>query len=190
MVPDRAVLVGFLGRTGFFFRDCADLFHSCMQLRVTAFALLIAMVFLPTAFAGGKKEGSASVTFHMETAETDNPKMIFPQLANGKQRFFFRSPEFSAKDIASFLPFPSAVGDDYGLVLTLKPGLSTRLAAITNSNIGNYMISQLNGRVVDGVMIDKQVDDGLLVIWKGVTLADINILDKELPRTGAAGKKK
>lgn len=165
-------------------------FTSRMHLRVAVFAALIASALMPATFAAGKKENKASITFHMETAETDNPKMIFPQLANGKTRYFLRSPEFNNKDIASFATFPSTVGDDYGLVLTLKPGLSNRLAAVTNSNVGRWMISQLNGRVVDGVMIDKQVDDGRLIIWKGVTIADINILDKELPRTGAVGKKK
>ena len=161
-----------------------------MHLRVVTLSVLIASALMPTAFAGGNKENKASITFHMETAETDNPKMIFPQLANGKTRFFLRSPEFGFKDITSFATFPSTVAGDYGLVLTLKSGLSNRLAATTNANVGRWMICQLNGRVVDGVMIDKQVDDGQLIIWKGVTVADINILDKELPRTGAVGKKK
>ena len=52
------------------------------------------------------------------------------------------------------------------------------------------MITQLNGRVVDGVLIDRQIDDGQLVIWKGVTLADVATLDKALPRTGEDKKKK
>ena len=141
--------------------------------------------------ASGKKNDKASVTFHMETENTDNPKMIFPQLANGQTRYFRRMSEANMNDIVSFNPFPSEMGDDdYGIVFQLKNHVATRIAAITNANQGRWMIAKLNGRVVDGVLIDQQIDDGLLVIWKGVTLADIDALDKALPRTGQDGKKK
>ena len=81
---------------------------------------MVILAICPTVFASGKKEVKASVTFHIETEATDNPKMIFPQLANGKQRFFRRLPEFATKDIFSFNPFPSEIGADYGIVIKLK----------------------------------------------------------------------
>jgi hypothetical protein len=127
----------------------------------------------------------------METENTDNPKMIFPQLTNGQTRYFRRMPEISLKDIVSFTPFPSdSGGDDYGIVFKLKDNAATRLAAITNANQGRWMITLLNGRVVDGVLIDKQVEDGQLVIWKGATLADTAALDQSLGRNGQKAKKK
>lgn len=151
---------------------------------------MVVLALAPSLLASGKKEDKASISFHMETEATDNPKMIFPQKANGQQRFFRRMPEITTKDVVSFSPFPSEFAGDYGVVFKLKGNASNRLAAITNANQGKWMLSQLNGRVVDGVMIDKQISDGLIVIWKGVTLADIAILDAELPRAGAEGKKK
>jgi hypothetical protein len=162
-----------------------------MNARIAALTLMLVVAFAPSVFAGGKKESKASITFHMETEGTDNPKMIFPQMANGQQRFFRRLPDFGTKDIATFNPFPSEFGgDDYGIVIQLKGAAATRLAALTNLNQGRWMISQVNGRVVDGVIIDRQIGDGKLVIWKGVKLGDIAILDKELIRTGAEKKKK
>ncbi|HEX7260529.1 MAG TPA: hypothetical protein VF258_01825 [Luteolibacter sp.] len=161
-----------------------------MNPRLAALLMMAVLALAPAAFAGGKKENKASITFHMETEGTDNPKMIFPQLANGEQRFFRRMPEIATKDIESFSPFPSEFGGDYGLALKLKRPAANRLAAITNANQNRWMITQINGRVVDGILIDKQIDDGVLVIWKGVTLADINILDDVLPRADEAGKKK
>ena len=161
-----------------------------MHLRIAVLAILSAMILPSPVIAGGKKENKGSVTFHIETESSDNPKMIFPQLANGQTRYFRRMPEITSKDIDSFSPFPSEVGGDYGIILKLKGNAANRLAAITNANQGRWMVSQVNGRVVDGVMIDKQVDDGQVVIWKGVTLADITLLDEALPRLGAEGKKK
>lgn len=160
-----------------------------MNRRYAALLMLASLLPVPSALASGKKESKASITFHMETEATDNPKMIFPQLANGQKRFFRRMPDISTKDIVSFSPFPSESGD-YGIAVRLKSNAASRLSAITNANQGKWMISQVNGHVVNGFIIDKQVDDGVMVIWQGVTLADITLLDEELPRTGAEGKKK
>lgn len=151
--------------------------------------MMLVLAFAPAGSAGGKKEEKVSVTFHMEAAETDNPKMIFPQMANGKTRYFQRVPEINLKDAASFAPFPSDF-DGYGMVVTLKPGAFTKLSAVTNINEGRWLLAQVNGRVVDGVLIDKEISDGRLVIWKGLVLADITALDTMLPRTGQPAKKK
>ena len=164
-------------------------FTPAMHSRIAALMMVVVLALAPAAFAGGKKETKASVTFHIETEATDNPKMIFPQLANGKTRFFRRTPEISMKDMVSSSPFPSEFGD-YGLVINVKSNAANRWAALTNANQGRWIISQVNGHVVDGFMIDRQVDDGKLVIWKGVSLEDIAVLDKELPRIGQEGKKK
>lgn len=162
-----------------------------MQLWIVALTAMMVMAFAPAATAGGKKQPKLSVTFHMETEATDNPKMIFPQMTNNQRRFFRRVPEIGTRDIVSYNPFPSEFGDgDFGAVFQLKGNVAGRLAAITNANQGRWMISQVNGRVVDGVMIDRQISDGKLVIWKGLTLADVALLDEELGRTGDLGKKK
>jgi hypothetical protein len=161
-----------------------------MKTRLAALLMTAVLILSPSALAGGKKEGKASVTFHMETEATDNPKMIFPQMANGQRRFFRRLPDIGTKDVLSFSPFPSEVGGDYGVVFKLKGNAVNRLAAITSANSGRWMISQVNGRVVDGFLIDKQVTDGVVVVWKGVTLQDIALFDEQLPRVGEEGKKK
>jgi hypothetical protein len=161
-----------------------------MNLPLAALTMTLVLALTPATFAAGKKENKASVTFHMETEGTDNPKMIFPQMANGQTRYFRRTSEISLKDVISFTPFPADGGQSFGLVLKLKPNAVNRLAAITSANQGRWLISQVNGRAVDGVMIDKPVNDGFIVIWKGVTDADIAVLDKELPRVGQENLKK
>lgn len=152
--------------------------------------LLLCVALTPISLASGKKEEKLSLSFHMETEATDNPKMIFPQMTNGQRRFFRRVPDITTKDVVSFSPFPAEGGNDYGLVFKLKGNAVNRLAAITNANQGKWLIAQVNGRVVDGVLIDKQVNDGFIVIWKGVTLADIATFDKSMPRIGEEKKKK
>lgn len=160
-----------------------------MKLRVAVLLMLAVLALAPPLFGGGKNENKASVTFHLETEATDNPKMIFPQGVGNQTRYFRRMPEISIKDIVSFSPFPSDTGESFGIVFRLKGNAVNRLAAVTAANQGRWLISQVNGRAVDGVIIDKQVSDGYIVIWKGVTLADVEILDKKLPRADEANKK-
>lgn len=152
--------------------------------------MMAVLALAPPLFASGKKENKASVTFHIETDANENPKMIFPQEVGAQTRYFRRMPEIGMKDIASFSPFPSDVGEGFGIVFKLKSNAVNRFAAITAANQGRWLISQVNGRAVDGVIIDKQVNDGFIVIWKGVTLADIKLLDEEMPRADEANKKK
>lgn len=162
-----------------------------MQTRLPALLMVLFSALAPAVLAGGKAETKALLSFHMETEATDNPKMIFAQLANGQTRYFRRMPEITTKDVDAFSPFPSdGGGDDYGIVFRLKDNAAKRLAAVTNINQGRWLIAQMNGRVVDGVLIDKQIDDGFVVVWKGATLADINVFDDSFPRIGQEGKKK
>lgn len=155
-------------------------------LTLACFALALSAA---PATASGKKEKPGTATFHLETDPTDNPRMTFQQAAGGKMRTFTRVPEIGSKDIQSFAPFPAEDGS-YGILINLKDHAAKRLAAITNNAQGKYLISQINGRVADGVLIDGPVNDGKLVIWKGATLADIAILDESYPRIGQEGQKK
>jgi hypothetical protein len=162
---------------------------SAMRSRLIAALVLLIASLAPTAFAGGKADNKVSASFHLETEASDNPKMMFPQQFGGQTHYFRRMPEISTKDIVSFNPFPATGGDGYDLVFKLKGNAATRLAAITNANQGRWLVAQINGRIVDGVLIDREIDDGLLVVWKGATLADIHLFDKEMPRFGEGTKK-
>ena len=162
-----------------------------MQPRLAALLMLVVSALtMPAVMAGGKPATAASLTFHMETDANDNPKMVFAQMTNGKVRYFRRMPEITTKDVKSFSPFPAASGDGYGILFKLDEAAAKRFSAVTNANQGRWMIAQMNGRVVDGVFIDQTINDGMVVVWKDATLADIKIFDDALPRIGQEGKKK
>lgn len=145
--------------------------------------LLAACAVLPL-HASGKKGQTAGISFHMQADQSDNAKMIFPQATNGKMLVYKRVPEIITKDIAGFAPFPSKDGEGYGVVLQLKPGPKNRWSAVTSTSVNRWVAAMVNGRVVDAVMVDKQIDDGMIVIWKGIGEAEIAAFDKEVPRIG------
>ncbi len=148
-------------------------------------AFLMVLSFLAGAAvcsAGGKAGEKGIVTFHLETAGAGNPKMVFDMKDGDKVRYYHRSPSISMKDITGFAPFPSGEGNMFGAVFKLNKTATGRLNALSNANIGKYLVAQANGRIVDGVLIDKPVDDGFVVIWKGLSQEDIKLFDNALPR--------
>ncbi|MBC7980208.1 MAG: hypothetical protein H7Y36_06570 [Armatimonadetes bacterium] len=116
--------------------------------------------------------------------------MIFPQEVAGNQRFFRRIPEIASRDFVAFTPFPADDQESYGIVFQLKDNARRRYAAVTSVNQGKWLVCQAYGRLVDGVLVDGPVDDGVIVIWKGLTLEEIHELDKGLPRIGEKKKGK
>lgn len=161
-----------------------------MRLLCTTLGILFTIGIPSMLSAAGKAENKASLSFHIETEASDNPKMIFSHaLNNGQTRYFRRLPEISTKDVVSYSPFPSDSGDGYGAVFRLKESAAKRLSALTNINQGKWLVAQINGRLVDAVVIDQPINDGILVVWKGITLADLSIFDKSTKRTGEENKK-
>ncbi|HSP41797.1 MAG TPA: hypothetical protein VLO11_02900 [Luteolibacter sp.] len=160
-----------------------------MPIRFAVLLTLLAVMWPSAGMAMGNKDDKAAVSFHIETEGTDNPKMIFAQEMGGVTRYFRRIPEVSIKDMAVYTPFPNEAGD-YGAVFRLKPRGANRLSALTAVNQGRYLLAMVNGRAADAVMVDAQIEDGVLVIWRGLNLADIESLDAALPRAGEEGKKK
>lgn len=161
-------------------------FHPGMRFFTVLLALAALLAVAPNAVAGGNKK-AARVSFHIETEGTDNPKMIFPHEVFGKQRFFRRIPDISSRDLVAFSPFPSEDQASYGAMFQLKDAARRRLAAVTADNIGRWLVCQAFGRIVDGVLVDEPIDDGAVVIWRGLSLEEIQELDKAMPRIG--GKK-
>lgn len=160
-----------------------------MRNIATLLVLLLACATAPVASASGKKEQKTSITFHMQGDESDNPKMIVPQMVNGKKLFFRRVPEISTKDIVSFAPFPAADGE-YGIVIRLKESAANRISAVSTANQGRWLLALVSGRVCDAVLIDKPVSDARLVIWKRITAEDIALFDQTIPRIGKENEKK
>lgn len=161
-----------------------------MFIRLAVLLMVLGFLCAPEGMGMGKRKEKAMVSFHIETEASDNPKMIFPQEVGGQTRYFRRIPDISIKDIAAYTPFPAE--GEYGVVFRLKGHSARRLSAVTATNQGRWLLAVINGRAVDAVMIDQQIEDGVMVVWKGLGLADIDTLDETLPRAGEdpGGRKK
>lgn len=159
-----------------------------MRLYPKILVVAILLGFCTFTHAGGEKK-AVQLSFHIEADPTDNPKMIFPFQVGGQQKVFRRMPEIGAKDLVAFSPFPAEDQASYGALFQIKDNARRRLAAVTAVNRGKWLISHAFGRIVDGVLIDGPVDDGAIVIWKGLTLEEIREIDTFIPRIGENKKR-
>ncbi|MBI23678.1 MAG: hypothetical protein CMN05_08845 [Roseibacillus sp.] len=151
--------------------------------RSFAFAILMATALLPnTLAAAGKKAPDLSVSFHLQAEPGD--RQAFKQLTAGKEVLFRKSAEISTKDIVAFRPFPADDGNSYGIVFQLNKLASNRLRNMSTAQQDKLLLAVVNGQERDAVLIDKPVNDGLIVIWKWVSLAEVKLADQHVPRIG------
>ena len=140
--------------------------------------ILLAACLLPqTAPAAGSKKGKAQISFHLQAERGDAPKMVYPLMVGDKEMAFKRMPEIQTKDVAGFKAVPSKKQRGvYDIVVQLKPTAAKRLKNITNANRGRYFAGQINGRAGEGMLINEQVNDGILVIWGVANAEDLKTL--------------
>lgn len=142
--------------------------------------ILIAALLLPLpAQAAGSKNGKAQVSFHLQAEPGDSPKSIYPLIVHDQQIAFKRTPEIQTKDVVAYKAVPSSEQEGiYDIVVQLKPKAAQHLQMITNANRGRYLAAQINGRTGEPVLINAQINDGILVIWGVATAEDLNTLSK------------
>ena len=153
-----------------------------MSRLVIAIAFLLA---IPTAaMAGGKKPPPVSVSFHLQTDPGEGRNLAFAFPTAGQQIYYRKSPEFTAKDVIAFQSFPSEDPTSYGLILQLNKVARNRLASMSASNHNKFLLAMVNGTVRDAVLIDREVNDGLLIIWQRIGAAEVRAADQLMPRIG------
>jgi hypothetical protein len=162
--------------------------HNRFTFLLCCIAWMALLLTSPTAWAGAKKGDNLIVTFHMETDGNSNPKMVFDQVIAGKKVFFSRMADFSSRDVVAFSPFLADDKQTYGAVFQLRGSAKTKLENLSTANKGKLLCAKINGRLVDAVMIDKTIEDGMLVIWNGIMDMEVKEYDKVAPRIGAKKK--
>lgn len=152
-----------------------------MQRRLIILLTLFATVMWCS--AGGKQYKLYLVTFHLEGEETDNPKMITPVKLGQEHRqyFFSKIPSFTDKDIAWFYPFSAADGVSFGAAFKMKEHSAVELKAITLTNQGKLLGLRCSDAPLQAVLIDRPIEDGVVVIWSGLQQRHLQEFRKRFP---------
>lgn len=145
------------------------------------FVALVAFALL--SIGAGKKYQLYLVTFHVEGEMTDNPKMITPVKlgAEHRQYYFSKIPSFTDHDIAWFYPFTSRDGASFGVAFKLKDHAAQELKGITLTNQGKLLGIRCSNAPIQAVLIDRPIDDGVIVIWEGLSQDHLKEFKRRFP---------
>lgn len=144
------------------------------------FAPWMLILLAPLLLSMGKKD-DFTISFHSQGSNTDMPKTVFPMTLDGQSLLFKALPEISHNNINAFHAFPAASGG-YGLALKLDFRGANSLELLTRTKQGEYLLTLINGKPADYVIIDRIVNDGMITIWQGVPESVIKSLEKKYPR--------
>ncbi len=153
--------------------------------------LMIMAVFVSsiTVQANGKKRPPISITFHFEAHGLEGRKLSIPvQTALGK-KYIERSPAISTNDIIAYHAFVSPHPDGaYGVALQLNKAGALRLRQLSAARKGQYIVCNVNGKVVDMLLIDRVVDGRVITIWRNIDPQFLALVNPILPRIGESKK--
>ncbi len=131
----------------------------------------------------GKKAQSFMVSFHLEGEEASAPK--FSQGirlgSEGKVYYFQIMPTFTHKDIAWFYPFVSKDGRSFGAAFQLNSAATKSLQAVTMKNQGKLLGIRIQDAPLQAVMMDRPIDDGVIVCWEGLGKSHLQMFKQKFP---------
>jgi hypothetical protein len=162
-----------------------------IMIRNLTFILCIAFSFahVNVASANGKKRPPVSITFHLEANGLEGRKLTIPAETPMGTKYIQKSPSFSTKDFIAYYPFVSPHENEmYGITLQLGKAGAMRLKALSVANEGKYIVANINGKVVDMIFVDKEVDGRVITIWRGVDPEFLSLVNPILPKIGESPK--
>ncbi|PAW77120.1 MAG: hypothetical protein B9S32_12630 [Verrucomicrobia bacterium Tous-C9LFEB] len=147
-------------------------------LRLLPGALFFVAIFMVG--VAGSKPPQSTFRVHVQTVEQGAPgTQILPvSLLNPPKQIMIRAqPELSERDILKVESAPTESGG-VALRLTLSEHGSTVLNAVTTDNQGRILVFFVNGRVVYAPVIDKIINDGIVIIPGAVAAEEVKPLEE------------
>lgn len=148
--------------------------------------LLTAFAWCP---AAGKKYKLYLVNFHIEADQGDNPKFVTPVKLGSEHRqyYFSKLPVFTDADIEWFYPFTAQDGVSYGAAFRLKDHATQELHALTLQHQGKLMGMRASDAPLQAVLIDRPIQDGVVVFWSGLQQRHLQEFRKRFPHVDDLG---
>jgi hypothetical protein len=151
--------------------------------------LLVASLTTNFSFANGKKQSAVAITFHTEATNLESKKLSVEIDTPKGKRFMSKTPFITTRDIVAYNAFPSPHNPEmYGVSFQLNRAGAGRLKMTSGQYSGKWIMCSINGKVVDMLYIDRQVDGRVITIWRGVDQAMLNACNHLIPRIGESQK--
>jgi len=157
--------------------------------RIVSLIICFCLFQADDASAKGKKRPPVMISFHLEATDIKNKELAIETDTPLGKRFIQKSPAFVTSNFVAYYPFLSPhEGELYGVSLQLNQKAATRLKAVSVENKGQYIVANVNGKVVDMIFIDKEVDGRVITIWRGIDPQILKLVNPILPQIGEDAK--
>jgi len=149
------------------------------------FRILIPLIVLinPLSLPAGDGRPDHTVSFHIEGREQDGPNRVFVETILGIEYFFNRIPDITHEHFASYYPFEARDGTTLGAAFFLNEKGRNNLVQLSTVNLNTYLVTVVDSRAVHYVKIDRPINDGIIIVWRGLTPEIIEWFDKKLKLT-------
>lgn len=129
--------------------------------------------------AAGKKQPPVTVRFYTETNARDTSSFaVSVQLQYPPRKAFVsKIAAISERDVTEIYPFQAGDGS-MGCAFKLDEHGTIALDTLSIEHRGASLIAVVNGRQIIDMLIDKHVTDGIAVIPRGLTPAEVLSLQK------------
>lgn len=155
------------------------------MIRLLSLILCFSFLNAHDASAKGKNRAKVMISFHLETTNVQNKELAIEADTQMGKKFIEKFPIFITSNFTAYYPFQSPhEGELYGVSLQLNQKSAARLKSISAENKGKYIVANVNGKVVDMIYIDKQVDGRVITIWRGLDPAILKLVNPILPQIG------
>ena len=126
------------------------------------------LIFLLLLFSiSAKRRDSGTISFHLESAESESQKNTVKVNINSKVHQVLIKPIFKQKDIDGFYPFLTEKGESFGISFKLKKKAATELQTLSTVATGRKIFTVFGNDPIDFVVIDGPISHGYLTCWKG-----------------------
>ena len=153
--------------------------------RILSLIVFFCLLHVNDASAKGKKRPPVQISFHLETADVSNKALVIEADTPMGKKFIQKTPKLITSNFTAYYPFQSPhEGELYGVSLQLNQRSAARLRVISAQNVGSYIFANENGKVVDMIKIDKEVDGRVITIWRGIDPAILKLVNPIIPQIG------
>ena len=153
------------------------------KLMVRKLSLALGLVALCALTISGSRKPKLSVSFHLEGHSYEQKFVQEIKLGNPPKSYFFRKqPELTQRHIVGYYPFPSNDGKGYGAAFKLNENGTNTLSTLSITGANRKLLTVVNGEPIDHTILDKPVNDGTIVVWGGLTKAELALFDKKFRR--------
>ena len=139
----------------------------------------------------GASKPKVMVRFHLEANPASGEAFTTSERTpGGRAVTLARVAEISERDVVAIYPFHMEEYNSWGCYFFLDAHGKLALSTFSAASRGALLLAYVNARPITAMVIDRQINDGIITISNGLTEQEVALLKTAFPVPGEPFKKK